>query len=104
MQAMKELKKQEENATPFYVVQVAVVKTGASPPRSLEEKITGGSIKPVDDGNGNTVYYWGEKYTDASKALDAVSFAAKKKIGKPEIRVLYQEKVMTLKEFKDAKK
>ena len=104
MQAMKELKKQEENATPFYVVQVAVVKSGASPPRSLEEKITGGSIKPVDDGNGNTVYYWGEKYTDASKALDAVSFAAKKKIGKPEIRVLYQEKVMTLKEFKDAKK
>jgi hypothetical protein len=57
----------------------------------------------LDDGN-NTIYYFGSKFTDVNKAVDAVGVAPKNKIGKPELKVQFKGRVMTLNEYKNESK
>jgi hypothetical protein len=101
MDALKKLKDEEERNTPYFIVQVATVPKGQTIPADIMDKYNSGSLKTLDD-SANTIYYFGSKFTDVDKAVDAVGVAAKNKIGKPELKVQFKGKVMTLNEYKDA--
>jgi len=103
MDALKKLKDEEERNTPYFIVQVASLPKGQTAPADILDKYNSGTLRTLDDG-ANTIYYFGSKFTDVDKAVDAVGVAAKNKIGKPELKVQFKGKVMTLNDYKDANK
>jgi hypothetical protein len=103
MDALKKLKDEEERNTPYFIVQVASLPKGQTVPADILDRYNSGTLRILDDG-ANTVYYFGSKFTDVDKAVDAVGVAAKNKIGKPELKVQFKGKVMTLNDYKDANK
>jgi hypothetical protein len=103
MDALKKLKEEEERNTPYFIVQVAELPKGQTVPDDLLDKYNSGTLRILDNGN-NTIFYFGSKFTDVNKAVDAVGVATKNKIGKPELKVQYKGRVMTLNDYKDASK
>ena len=103
MDALKKLKEEEERNTPYFIVQVAELPKGQTVPADLLDKYNSGTLRTMDNGN-NTIFYFGSKFTDVNKAVDAVGVASKNKLGKPELKVQYKGRVMTLNDYKDASK
>lgn len=103
MDALKKLKDEEERNTPYFIVQVIELPKGQTVPADILEKYNSGTLRTLDDGN-NTIYYFGSKFTDVNKAVDAVGVATKNKIGKPELKVQFKGRVMTLNEYKNESK
>jgi hypothetical protein len=103
MDALKKLKEEEERNTPYFIVQVTELPKGQTVPADLLDKYNSGTLRTLDNGN-NTIFYFGSKFTDVNKAVDAVGVAAKNKIGRPELKVQYKGRVMTLNDYKDASK
>jgi hypothetical protein len=102
--ALKKLKEEEERNVAYYIVQVAQYAKGLQPPSDIRDKMNNGSINTEIAGNGNTIYYYGGKFTEVTKANEALIDAENKKVGAPVIMVLYQNKVLTLNEFKNIRK
>jgi hypothetical protein len=103
MDALKKLKDEEERNTPYFIVQVIELPKGQTVPADILEKYNSGTLRTLDDGN-NTIYYFGSKFTDVNKAVDAVGVATKNKIGRPELKVQFKGRVMTLNEYKNESK
>jgi hypothetical protein len=103
MDALKKLKDEEERNTPYFIVQVIELPKGQTVPADILEKYNSGTLRTLDDAN-NTIYYFGSKFTDVNKAVDAVGVATKNKIGKPELKVQFKGRVMTLNEYKNESK
>jgi hypothetical protein len=99
--ALKQLKEEEERNTPYYIVQVAIYPKGQQVPPDINNRLISGSLLTLDDRTGNTIYYFGEKFANSSKAMEAQSYAIRNKIGKPEIKVLFRNRILTLNEFKN---
>lgn len=104
MDALKQLKEEETRKTPYFIVQVASYTKGQQAPADLAERIYNGSVRILEDERGMQICYFGDKFTDASKATEALGYVNRNKIGKAEIKVLFQDKVLTLEEYRNLRR
>jgi hypothetical protein len=102
VQALKELKEEEERNTPYYIVVVGTTPEGAAVPSNISAMVNYGSVISSTYAN-KTYYHLKQKNTSQSKAFELFTYARTNKIGNPEVYVMYKGEILTVAEYNQKK-